>query len=222
MARLEPRVQEIYDRRFDIEARRAKHAIWKVIVEESLQRFVKPADTVLDVGCGFGEFLNHIRCARRIGLDLNPDSEGALGEGIEFVRGDATDLSMIASETVDVVFTSNFMEHLPGKDAVQLMINEVRRVLVPGGSFVALGPNVRVVPGAYWDYWDHLVPISDKSLTELVETSGFRVTECHPRFLPYTTQSALPKSPWLVKLYLKVPAVWRVLGAQFLVCARKE
>jgi hypothetical protein len=114
------------------------------------------------------------------------------------------------------------MEHLPGKEAVQRMVNEVRRVLVPGGSFVALGPNVRVVPGAYWDYWDHLVPISERSLAELLETSGFRVKECHARFLPYTTQSALPKAPWLVRLYLRVPAIWRILGAQFLVRAQKE
>ena len=137
MPRPEPRVRQIYERRFDDKARRDKYAIWKVIVEDCLQRFVEPTDTVLDVGCGFGEFLNHVRCGRRIGIDLNPDSSSALDEGIEFFRGDATELSMIADQTVNVVFTSNFMEHLPGKEAVQRMVNEVRRVLVPGGSFVA-------------------------------------------------------------------------------------
>jgi hypothetical protein len=101
------------------------------------------------------------------------------------------------------------------------MIAEVRRVLAPGGSFVALGPNVRFIPGSYWDFWDHYVPISDRSLTELLETSGFQVVDSHPRFLPYTTRSALPKAPWLVRAYLKVPLAWRVLGAQFLIRARK-
>jgi hypothetical protein len=42
-----------------------------------------------------------------------------------------------------------------------------------------------------------------------------------PRFLPYTTRSALPKGPGLVALYLKVPIAWRFLGKQFLVVARK-
>jgi hypothetical protein len=40
-----------------------------------------------------------------------------------------------------------------------------------------------------------------------------------PRFLPYTTKSRLPSGPALVRLYLKVPLAWRVLGAQAFVVA---
>jgi ubiquinone/menaquinone biosynthesis C-methylase UbiE len=215
-------VRSIYERRFDDAARRQKDAVWRVIVGDFLQRWVEPNDVVLDVGCGFGEFLNHVHCRRKIGVDLNPNSEKSLDPGIDFYQSDATSLPMIAGESVDLVFSSNFMEHLPSKTAVEGMIREVRRVLKKGGSFVALGPNVRVVPGAYWDFWDHHVPISDRSLTELLETNGYEVVDCHPRFLPYTTRSALPKSPWLVRLYLRVPLAWRILGSQFLVRARKR
>src|ERR1041385_5930733 len=144
-----PDVQRIYDRRFDEHGRREKDAIWKVIVEERLQSWVEPTDTVLDVGCGFGEFLNHVRCRRRIGIDLNPESANALAEGVEFHRAEATAFPMLADESVNVVFTSNFMEHLPDKSSVERMIAEVRRVLVPDGAFIALGPNVRLVPASY-------------------------------------------------------------------------
>jgi len=222
MASAKPDVQSLYDRRFRERDRLEKDAVWRVIVEERLQAWVDPSDSVLDVGCGFGEFLNHIQCAKKIGVDLNPESAASLEPGVEFHRAEASNLSMLADASMNVVFTSNFMEHLPGKDAVEKMIAEVRRVLVPGGSFIALGPNVRFIPGTYWDFWDHYVPISDRSLTELVETSGFEVTDCYPQFLPYTTRSSLPKAPWLVKLYLRVPVAWKILGAQFLVRARKR
>jgi SAM-dependent methyltransferase len=215
-------VRSIYDRRFDQDSRSRKAAIWRVIVENHLQRWVRSTDVVLDVGSGFGEFLNHVKCARRIGVDLNPDSATHLDAGVEFHQADASHLSMIPDGSVDVVFSSNFMEHLPGKSAVEGMIDEVLRVLKSGGHFIALGPNVRFIPGDYWDFWDHHVPISDRSLTELLETRGFHVVDSEPRFLPYTTQSALPQSPWLVKLYLAFPPIWRVLGGQFLIRARKK
>jgi dolichol-phosphate mannosyltransferase len=215
-------VRTIYDRRFDDASRDRKAQVWRVIVEHHLQRWVRPSDTVLDVGSGFGEFLNHVKCTRRIGVDLNPDSKNHLEPGIEFHQADATRLSMIADESVDVVFSSNFMEHLPDKGAVEGMIDEVFRILRRGGHFIALGPNVRVLPGDYWDFWDHHVAISDRSLTELLETRGFQVTDAVPRFLPYTTRSSLPQAPWLVRLYLAFPPMWRVLGGQFLIRAEKR
>ena len=213
---------DLYAHRFDERARRAKDAVWAVLVDSYFQQWIRPDDCVLDVGCGFGEFLNHVRCRRRIGVDVSADAAAALDLAIEFHRAPATDLSMIADGTVSFAFTSNVMEHLPGKPAVERMVDEIRRVLVPGGSVMALGPNVRVIPGAYWDFWDHLVPISDRSLTELLETRGFQVERCYARFLPYTTRSALPQAPWLVRLYLRVPLLWRWFGAQFLIHARKR
>ena len=41
------------------------------------------------------------------------------------------------------------------------------------------------------------------------------------RFLPYTTRSAIPQSPWLVRLYLAVRPVWWIMGQQTWFVARK-
>lgn len=212
-------LRELYSARFSEEARARKARVWEVIVAEVFQPWIQAADTVLDLGCGHGEFLNHVRCRRRIGVDANPESGRHLAPGIEFHAGPVSDVAFLPDGTVDVVFTSNVMEHLP-RHEVERMVDECRRVLRGGGQLIAMGPNARLIPGSYWDFWDHQTAITDRSLRELLEATGFAVTESRARFLPYTTRSALPQSPALVRLYLKLPAVWWLLGRQFLIRAR--
>ncbi len=186
------------------------------------QRWVKTDDVALDLGCGFGEFLRHVNCGRKIGVDLNPESSKILSQaGIEYLQQSVCEELPLADDSVDFVFTSNLMEHLLGKPQVEQMIREAHRVLKPGGHFVMMGPNVRVIPGTYWDFWDHIVPISDLSLVEALECLGFRIVDCWSRFLPYTTKSSLPKAPWMVRFYLDCPWIWRIFGQQFLVRAMK-
>ena len=176
---------------------------------------------MLDLGCGFGDFINAVKGRRRIGVDLNEEAADGLDDGVEFHARSIRDLSFLPDGSLDVVFTSNVLEHLPDKAAVEETLASVHDVLRPGGTFIAMGPNVRLVPGAYWDFWDHHVPITERSLVELLEVIGFETLDCIPRFVPYTTVSRLPRAPWLVRLYLRLPLAWRLLGKQFVVRARK-
>ncbi len=211
---------ELYRARFDERQRQAKHELWAVLVRDYLQRWVAPDDTVLDLGCGFGEFLNHVRCGQKLGVDLNPDAAGHLEPGTDFHHGGIDDLGHVSDGSVDVVFTSNVLEHLQDKSQVEKALLEVRRVSRPGGLLMALGPNLRFLPGIYWDFWDHSVPITDRSLSELLVSLGFSLERVIPRFLPYTTCSKMPSSPALVRMYLRLPWVWPLFGRQFLVLAR--
>jgi SAM-dependent methyltransferase len=217
----EDEVQRIYRKRFPTEELAAKRRVWEVIVKHYFNRWIKTSDTVLDLGCGYGEFLNYVHAAERIGVDLNPDSPSHLDRGVKFFQKSVCDLSFIADNSIDLVFTSNLMEHLPGKREVEQMAREARRVLRPGGCFVMLGPNIRFLPGKYWDFWDHVVPISDRSLEEMLINQEFEIVDLHPRFLPYTTRSWVPKHPALIRAYLNFPPVWQIMGRQFLVRARK-
>lgn len=215
-----PDLGELYRNRFG-HALESRSAIWAVLVRDFFQAWIRRSDTVVDLGCGYGEFLNHVSAARRIGVDLNPDSAGMLETGIEFHHGPADDLSFLDEASVDVVFTSNLLEHLRGKEDVERTIAEARRVLKPGGHLIAMGPNIRYVPGDYWDFWDHNVPISDRSLTELLESCHFEITNSYDRFLPYTSASPLPQAPILVRMYLRTQLAWPILGKQFVIRARK-
>lgn len=215
-------IQRLYRQRFSDQQRQAKARLWKVLVESFFQKWIAPNDAVLDLGCGFGEFLNHVRAGRRIGVDMNPDAPGFLQAGIEFHHGPVTDLAFLPDRSVQVVFTSNVLEHLASKAEVDRVLAESLRVLAPGGAIIAMGPNLRVLPGKYWDFWDHVVPITDWSLAEALENAGFEIVSRRARFLPYSTvRSALPAHPALVALYLKMPFVWPIMGGQFLIRARK-
>ncbi len=98
---------------------------------------------------------------------------------------------------------------------------ETHRILKSGGKIIVLQPNIRFLPGEYWDFFDHHTPLTDRSLVEGLQLAGFTPNVVYPRFLPYTTKSRLPKATFFVRLYLRVPLAWRVLGKQALVVATK-
>jgi hypothetical protein len=84
-----------------------------------------------------------------------------------------------------------------------------------------MGPNIRFVGGAYWDFWDHHLALTDISLVELLEIQKFQMERVIDRFLPYTMVNHRSAPEFLVRAYLKVPPLWKFLGKQFLVIARK-
>lgn len=216
------REDSIYRERFSSDENQARDRIWQVLVDEIFQPMVARDATVLDLGCGFGEFIRHIACARRIGVDLNTLAADTLvAAGVEFHQGYISDLAFLPDNSVDFVFSSNVLEHMPDKQAVDAALRESHRVLKRGGQIVLMGPNVRLLPGDYWDYWDHFVPITDRSLGEALRLSGFAIVDQIAAFMPYTTKSSLPTSPWLVRMYLKNRWAWRILGKQFLLRGRK-
>ncbi len=211
-------LQRIYDQRFggqeDLEYRRA---IWRVLIADFFSRFVRPEHALLDLGCGYGEFVNQVNCARRFAMDLNPEAAGRLLPGITLFQQDCSARWPLADASLDVVFTSNFFEHLPEKGALGKTLDEVRRCLKPGGLLIALGPNIKHLPGRYWDFWDHHLPLTECSLAEALRTRGFEIRLCLEKFLPYTMSGRRRAPLQLVRVYLRLPFVWRIYGKQFLV-----
>jgi SAM-dependent methyltransferase len=130
-------------------------------------------------------------------------------------------MDFIPSGSIDVCFTSNFFEHLPSKQVLDEVLTEVHRVLCPGGLLVALQPNIKYTAGAYWDFYDHYLPLSHLSCAEAFAKTGFEVIELVGRFLPFTTRSLLPQHPLLVRWYLIVRPLWWFFGRQFLIVGRK-
>jgi ubiquinone/menaquinone biosynthesis C-methylase UbiE len=216
-----PDLAALYRFRFRESERPQKMLIWKTLCEHYFQRLIGDGRIVADLACGYGEFINNIKAAKKYAIDLNPDAPKYLDADVQFCPSRADKIEGIASGAIDVVFTSNFLEHLKTKDECDAVLAEVLRILKPAGRFVIMGPNIRYLAAEYWDFYDHYLPLSHLSLEEGLVQAGYEVESIVPRFLPYTTRSALPQSPILIALYLKIPLAWRVLGKQFLVVGRK-
>jgi ubiquinone/menaquinone biosynthesis C-methylase UbiE len=215
-------LNRLYEVRFSQDERATKDRIWRVLCEDYFQQFIDPSDTVLDIACGFGEFIRHIHAARKIGIDLNAENGKNLPPDIEFICTSAESISGVPDGSVDVCFASNFFEHLESKAAMDNVLGEARRVLRPGGRFITMQPNLHYSGARYWDFYDHVLPLTHTSAAEGFSKNGFRVERLVPRFVPFSTKSALPQHPLLVKAYLRVPWLWKVMGGQFVLVARRD
>ena len=211
----------LYRRRFESE-QAARHEVWRVLVDVWFRRYLVDVESVLDLGAGWGHFVNQVDVPRRYAIDLNPDAPQRLDAGVELVATDAVEEWPVADDSLDLVFSSNFLEHLPGREAVSTVLDHAYRCLRPGGRIVLLGPNIRYMAGAYWDFFDHVVPLSERSLAEALAVSGFRVDEVIGRFLPATMAGRRVPPSFVIEAYLRLRPAWRLLGKQFLVVASKD
>ncbi len=125
-------------------------------------------------------------------------------------------------DSLNIIFTSNFFEHLLDKQALARTLDEARRCLKPDGRLIALGPNVTYCGDAYWSVVDHRLALSEKSLSEALMQAGFAIENCVDKFMPFTMSEG-PRYPvFFVALYLRIPLAWRIFGKQFLVVGKKK
>jgi SAM-dependent methyltransferase len=211
-------VKSIYRLRFDDQEFRRK--MWKVLCSDVFQRFVPPGGTVLEVACGYCEFINSIEAGRKLGIDINTDSLEHAASDVNVFLAPSTDMSPIKDDSVDLVFMSNFLEHID-REQISDTMRESLRVLRPGGRVVILQPNIRFSYQDYWMFFDHITAIDDRAVVELLRSLGFHPVDSKPRFLPYSTKGKLPNSIFLLRLYLRLKFLHPIFGKQSLIVGTK-
>jgi SAM-dependent methyltransferase len=175
----------------------------------------RPADVVLDVGCGNGRHLLALgpEVARGIGIDVSPDTievararlrSSPCKANLAFEVDNAEELKGIADQSVDLAICIGAFEHMLDKRAV---LASIYRVLKFGGRFCCLAPHAEYV------WYRTIAPLlgfatkhlsSDRMLTHdeffrLLGQAGF----CRIRSAPWTF---IPKGdvPALFALVLTV------------------
>src|SRR5262245_41552501 len=111
---------------------------------------------VLELAPGRGEFLGLLREAGIDAVGVDNDEgmvRAARAAGHRVELGDALEhLHAAAPGSLAGVFCAHFVEHLP-TEAVRRLLAGVRRVLVPGGRFVAATPNAACYSVLSHDFW---------------------------------------------------------------------
>lgn len=220
MENIKEKLSKIYRNRFSEKELIEKQKLWKILIDDVLQKYIKANDSVADVGGGECLFINNIKCGKKYVIDLNPDTKRHANKDVIVINERADNISAIPDRDIEVVFVSNFLEHMRDKDELEKVIAEIKRILVLNGLLLIIQPNIRYAYKEYWDFHDHYIPISDKSLAELLRIKKFQIKACYPKFLPYTTKSRFSRFSLLLKIYLRTPFLWRIVGKQLFIVAQ--
>ena len=208
---------EYFETRFRHDPRR--EVLWRTLYRHYFSRLIAQTDCVLELGAGYGHFINQVVAKRTIALDAWGGFVEYLRPGIEARVGDVTDLSFIAAASIDFVFASNLFEHISQEQFSSVLL-QLKRALTEQGTLNILQPNYYYAYREYFDDYTHKSIYSHRSICDFLETQGYRVVECKPRFLPLTVKSQLLVSPFLIRLYLSSP--WKPLGKQMFIRAARH
>lgn len=210
--------EDYFETRFPYDE--GKYDIWAEIVAYLSERHGL-GDAVLDVGTGYGYFINNVNATERYALDLNRYPLDRIDGGVHRLQGDATAIPF-PDGVLETVFASNVLEHLPSSDTVLDALTEYRRVLTGDGRLIVITPNFRLAPRQYFDDYTHDTIITDRSLADMLRTAGFEILDRDVRFLPFSAEGRLPAWPVLTRLYLRLPVSPFAGQSLFVASARPE
>lgn len=137
----------------------------------------------LDIGCGARKVWPHV-----IGFDNGHHSEHFGQQCVADISGSAHDLSMFADESMNFIYSSHTLEHIP-EDKVQDVLREWTRVLKKNGYLTLYVPSANLYPkvgeqGANPDHKWNIFPGDIEKHLIAATSCGWTQLECEERGLP--------------------------------------
>lgn len=145
--------------------------------------YLSPEATLLDVGCGVGQFMSTMKSLgwKVIGVDTDERVvETAQAAGLDARCGLLEKLELPGA-SFDVITLRHVIEHVSDPAA---LLSEIRRILKPGGFLCIATPNAdstgQAEFGAHWlglDVSRHMQIFTKQSLVDLSQKVGFKRIE---------------------------------------------
>jgi len=193
-------IQSLYQTRFaSSEAYRNK--IWCILCRSFFSKYIPKTAEIIDIGSGWGEFSNNIEVNKKYAMDLNPASKAHLSPDIVFINQDCSAKWPFASDTFDIVFTSNFIEHLIDKPSIERTVAEAYRCLRNGGLIICICHNITSVSARLLKDRSPIIDIEHtylygpETITSIFVASGFKVRTVGPMVNTYTLRYLLRLLP---------------------------
>ncbi len=133
--------------------------------------------TVVDIGCGRGEFLELLRERRIEGVGVDPDAgmvEDVRAKGLQAVQSDGLTYLQNHPLSCEGIFIAHVAEHLPSEHLASL-IQAAGQALNPGGRLTLVTPNPQNLLMQLHDFWidlQHVRFYSPHSLHLLFRSAG--------------------------------------------------
>jgi ubiquinone/menaquinone biosynthesis C-methylase UbiE len=143
---------------------------WKARLVNLLRKELE-GKSILDVGCGGGDFLlevdNHLAHKKLVGIEISPVILPQERQNIEFIQGNVIDFS--TDFRFDVVFSDNVIEHIALED-LPTHLQSIKNAMAPEGKLIIITPNHLFGP-------NDITIIIDSTYTNQIEALGGHLHE---------------------------------------------
>lgn len=157
-----------------------KRRVKKAVTE--LQKFKKDGK-LLDVGCGFGLFLEMAKEAgfKVYGVEMEKETVKAVQEkfGLKNIYQKNIKEIGFPERYFDVITLFDILEHLENPEVI---LKELKKLLKPNGVLVVQSPNIKSImfklTKEKWNWLlfpNHLYHFTPKSLASLLNDSGYKI-----------------------------------------------
>lgn len=167
----------------------------------------------LDVGCGSGhQLVSFSRYYDPSGLDQFRKAEQVfdkIGRDADIRTCNLeTDRYPWKDNTFDIVFSKSVIEHL---ENTEHFLEEIRRILRPGGLLLLMTPAWRTQWRNFWDDPTHVRPFTRRGLHKALYMSDYNIVKIEEFYqLPWIW--GRPWLRWIPKLISIVPDHWKWKG----------
>jgi|TARA_B100001971_G_C18184426_1_gene534741 SAM-dependent methyltransferase len=146
----------------------------KKLVKELVKRFeLNVNSSILELGCGRGEFLSEFISIgmRGFGVDLSNYAKDFCNNAEIKVSDITKDKLPYPDNYFDIIYSKSFIEHFYYPDEV---FKEAHRVLKPSGIFINLTPEWKYIYTSFYEDFTHRTPFTKKSLEDIHLITGFK------------------------------------------------